>query len=139
MGVSNGGVSRSRTCPSFFVLFWDFPNFSGIFPIYSGMVRKIFRDSSLFLFLGLLRATYEEQSRKGPRHNLDLSRKKVGNTQVWKHPGLASLKKCVQNLFSPRRSAGVAMLTTTIFPGERRKRGRTRRGSYSAKGRASAF
>ena len=39
-----------------------------------------------------IKSTYEEQSRKGPRHNLDLSRKKVGNTRVWKHPGLASLK-----------------------------------------------
>ena len=38
-----------------------------------------------------IKSTYEEQSRKGPRHDLDLSRKKVGNTRVWKHPGLASL------------------------------------------------
>ena len=38
-----------------FCPFWDFPDFSGIFPIYSGMVRG-FPDSSLFRFLGLLRA-----------------------------------------------------------------------------------
>ena len=57
-GVSNGGVSRSGlVLPflSFFVLFWDFPDFSGIFPICSGMVRG-FSRFVLFRFLGLLRA-----------------------------------------------------------------------------------
>ena len=56
-GVSNGGVSRSglvlpfvRFCP-----FWDFPDFSGIFPICSGMVRGFSRLVP-FLFLSLLRA-----------------------------------------------------------------------------------
>ena len=39
-----------------------------------------------------INSTYEEQSRKGPRHNPDLSRKKVGNPLVWKPLGLASLK-----------------------------------------------
>ena len=57
-GVSNGGVSRSGlVLPflSFFCPFWDFPDFSGIFPICSGMVRGFFRFV-LFLSLGLLRA-----------------------------------------------------------------------------------
>ena len=31
-----------------------------------------------------IKSTYEEQSRKGPRHNLDLSRKK------WEHPGFGN-------------------------------------------------
>ena len=38
-----------------------------------------------------LKSTYEEKSRKGPRHNLDLSRKKWETPPVWKPPGLASL------------------------------------------------
>ena len=38
-----------------------------------------------------IKSTYEEQSRKGPRHNLDLSRKKWETPPVWKPPGLASL------------------------------------------------
>ena len=42
-----------------------------------------------------IKSPYEEQSRKGPRHNLDHSPKNVGNTRVWKPLGLASLKKGV--------------------------------------------
>ena len=72
-------------CPSLGLsrFFRDFPNFapggSGDFP-----------DSSLFLSRPN-KSTYEEQFRKGPRHNLDLS-KKVGNPPLWKPPGLDSLK-----------------------------------------------
>ena len=40
---------------TFFGTFWDFPDFSGIFPICSGMVWG-FSRFVLFLFLGLLRA-----------------------------------------------------------------------------------
>ena len=57
-GVSNGGVSRSGlVLPflSFFVPFWDFADFSGIFPICSAMVRG-FSRFVLVHFLGLLRA-----------------------------------------------------------------------------------
>ena len=82
-GPLNGGVSQSGFvlfCPflselSFFVLFVTFLIF------FSGFFRFV-RDSSeisrfvLFLFLGLLTAPTREQSRKGLRHNLDLSRKK---------------------------------------------------------------
>ena len=83
-GVSNVGVSRSELfCPflSFFGTFWDFPYFSNIFPICSGMVRG-FSRFVLFLFLGLLRA---------PTRN---SPERVRDT-IWtfpdksgKHPGL---------------------------------------------------
>ena len=81
-GVSNGGVSRSGlVLPflSFFVLFrerffWDFPDLLGdglgIFPICPFPLSRP------------IKSTYEEQSRKGPRHNLDLARKSG------KHPGL---------------------------------------------------
>ena len=72
------------TFPSFFVLFcpfWDFPDFSGIFPICSGMVRG-FSRFALFLFLGLLRAP----TRNSPERVCDT---------IWtfpeksgKHPGL---------------------------------------------------
>ena len=78
-GVSNGGVSRSGPvlpfCPFLFFLglSWGYSRFvrglSGIFPI------------GPFPLSRPIISTYEEQSRKGPRHNLDLSRKK------WETPG----------------------------------------------------
>ena len=63
--------------------FWDFPDLlgdgPGNFPIY------------LFSLARPFKGTYEEQSRKGPRHNPDLSRKKwEAPPPVWKHTGLAS-------------------------------------------------
>ena len=94
-----GGFKRGRfpiwTCPSFFVLFcpfWDFPDFSGIFPICSGMVRG-FSRLVLFLFLGLLRAP-TGNSPERVRDRIWTFPKKVGNTRVWKPPGLASLNCC---------------------------------------------
>ena len=64
-----------------FCPFWDFPDFSGIFPICSGMVRG-FSRFVLFLFLGLLRAP----TRNSPERLRDT---------IWtfpeksgKHPGL---------------------------------------------------
>ena len=80
-GVSNGGASRSGlVLPflSFSVLFGTFPIFDllgdgpGIFPICPFPLPRP------------IKSTYEEQSRKGPRHNLDLSPKRVGNPPVWK-------------------------------------------------------
>ena len=70
------------TCPSFFVLFCPFGDFPGDFP-------DLLRDGpGIFPICPFppsrpAKSTYEEQSRKGLRHNLDLSRKKSG-----KHPGL---------------------------------------------------
>ena len=100
-GVSNGGVSRSGLVLPFFVLFCPFGIFPGIFPIWSGMVRG-FSRFVLFLFLGLLRAP----TRNSPERVRDtiwtFPPKKVGNTRVWKPPGLASLnyntlqKKCLE-------------------------------------------
>ena len=49
-GFPDLGSSFLLFCP-----FWDFPDFSGIFPICSGMVRG-FSRFVFFLFLGLLRA-----------------------------------------------------------------------------------
>ena len=72
------------TCPSFFVLFcpfWDFPDFSGIFPICSGMVRGLSRFV-LFLFLGLLRA-HTRNSPERVRDTIWTFPEKSG-----KHPGL---------------------------------------------------
>ena len=86
-GVSNGGVSRSGlVLPflSFFVLFcpfWDFPDFSGIFPICSGMVRGFSRFVP-FLFLGPLRAP-TRNSPERVRDTIWTFPKKSG-----KHPGL---------------------------------------------------
>ena len=93
-GFKRGGASRSGiVLPflSFFVLFLsllglsrifrDFPDLlgdgSGIFPIrHFSLSRRI-------------QSIYEEQSRKGPRHNLDLSRKKWETPRFRNPPGLA--------------------------------------------------
>ena len=85
-GCFKRGCFPIWTCPSLFVLFcpfWDFPDFSGIFPICSGMVRGFFPICP-FPLSRPIKSTYEEQSRKGPRHNLDLSRKK------WETPGFGN-------------------------------------------------
>ena len=91
-GVSNGGVSRSGlVLPflSFCVLFGTFP----IFPGFSRFARGWsgdFPDSSLFSF-----SAYQEPLRgtvpKGSATQSGPFPKKVGNTRVWKPPGLASL------------------------------------------------
>ena len=83
-GVSNRGGFPIWTCPSFFsffVLFGGFPDFSGIFPICSGMVRG-FSRLVLFLFLGLLRAP-TRNSPERVRDTIWTFPKKSG-----KHPGL---------------------------------------------------
>ena len=53
--VSSGGGLPDLGLSFLFCPFCDFPDFSGIFPICSGMVRG-FSRFVLFLFLGLLRA-----------------------------------------------------------------------------------
>ena len=68
------------TCPSFFVLFWDFP---GDFPDLRRDGLGIFPIGP-FPLSQPIKSTYEEQSRKGPRHNLDHSRKK------WETPGFGN-------------------------------------------------
>ena len=83
--VSNGGVSRSGLVLSFFFFFpflsfWDFP---GDFPDLLGDGPGIFPIGP-FPLSRPTKSTYEEQSRKGPRHNLDLSRKK------WETPGFGN-------------------------------------------------
>ena len=87
-GVSNGGFP-DLDLSFLFCPFWDFPDFSGILPICSGNGPGIFPIRH-FSLSRPIKSTYEEQSRKGPRHNLDLSRKKRENTRVWTPPGLAS-------------------------------------------------
>ena len=73
-GVSNGGVFRSGPVLPFLSFlglsqfFWDFPDLLGDGP-------GIFRICSSPLSRPI-KSTNEEQSRKGPRRNLDLSRKK---------------------------------------------------------------
>ena len=79
-------------CP--FLSFLGFSRFFSDFPDLLGDGPGIFPICP-FPLARPIKSTYEEQSRKGPRHNLDLSRKKVGNTRVWKPPGLASLKSPV--------------------------------------------
>ena len=86
-GVSNGGVSRSGLfCPLLGLsrFFRDFPDLlgdgPGIFPIRPFSLSRP------------IKSTCEEQSQKGPRHNLDLSRKKWETPQFGSPPGLASVK-----------------------------------------------
>ena len=71
------------TCPSFFVLFLSFWDFPGDFPDLLGDGPGIFPICP-FPLSRPIKSTYEEQSRKGPRHNLDLSRKK------WETPGFGN-------------------------------------------------
>ena len=88
------GVSRSGlVLPflSFFVLFRTFPSFSG----FSRFALGLFGDFPVcpFSLSRPIQSAYEEQSRKGPWHNLDLSPKKSGKPPVWKPAGLASLNQ----------------------------------------------
>ena len=92
-GVSNGGVSRSGlVLPflSFFVLFGTFPIFPGFSRFGRGWSGD-FPDLSFSSF-----SAYEEHLRgtvpKGSATQSGPFPKKVGNTRVWKPPGLASLK-----------------------------------------------
>ena len=82
---------RTGLCP-----FWDFPDFCGIFPDLLGDGPGIFPICP-FPLSRPIKSTYAEQSRKGPRHNLDPSRKKwetprFGNppvfsfSQLWLRP-----------------------------------------------------
>ena len=83
-GFKRGASRSGLVCPflsflSFLGLsrfFWDFPDLlgdgPGIFPICP------------FPLSWPIKSTYEEQSRKAPRHNLDLSRKK------WETPGFGN-------------------------------------------------
>ena len=82
-----------------FCPFWDFPGFSGIFPICSGMVRG-FSRFALFLFLGLLRAP----TRNSPERVRDTVR--TFPEKKWETPGfgntpvkLLSSKVCSQSLY----------------------------------------
>ena len=95
-GVSNtgGGVFQIWTSRSRFVLFcpsWDFPDFSGtwIFPL-----PRIFPDLSFSSYHQPIKSTYKEPSRKGLRHNPDLSRKGGEPT------GLPSLPKQLRSMRS---------------------------------------
>ena len=91
--AKRGGFKRGGfpiwTCPSFFVLFCPFGTFPGIFPICPGTLRG-FPRLVLFLFLGLLSAP-TRNSPERVRDTIWTIPEKVGNTRVWKPPGLASL------------------------------------------------
>ena len=106
--AKRGGFKRGCfpiwTSPSFFVLFLSFWDFPGDFPDLLGDGPGIFPICP-FPLSRPIKSTYEEQSRKGPRHNLDLSRKKMGNTRVWNPPGLAFPNFC-ENLRPP--NAGIS-------------------------------
>ena len=92
-GVSNGGVSRSGLvlpfCP--FLSFVELSRFFGDFPNLSGDSPGILPICP-FPLSWPINSTSEEQSRKGPRHNLDLSRKKSETPRFGNPPSLASLK-----------------------------------------------
>ena len=89
-GVQTGGFP-DLDLSFLFCPFWDFPDFSEIFPICSGMVWG-FSRLVLFLFLGLLRAP-TRNSPERVRDTIWTFPEKVGNTRVWKPPGLASLNE----------------------------------------------
>ena len=94
-GVFQTGGFPIWTCPSFFVLFcpfWDFPDCSGFSRFARGWSGD-FPDLSFSSF-----SAYQEHLRgtvpKGSATQSGPFPRKVGNTRVWKHPGLASLKFC---------------------------------------------
>ena len=91
------------TRPSFFVLFcpWDFPDFSGIFPICSGTVRG-FSRYVLFLFLGLLRAP-TRNSPERVRDTIWTFPRKGGKHPGLETPGLASLKDATKHVSVKKR------------------------------------
>ena len=84
-GGSNGGVSRSGLV----LPFLSFLGLSRFFLGFSPFARRWIGDfpDLSFSLSRPIKSPYEEQSRKGPRHNLDLSPKKwetsgFGNPQV---------------------------------------------------------
>ena len=87
-GLSNGRFpnldSSVPICPC--LSFLGLSRFWRIFPVFLGFLV------CPFLVLGPLKVrTHKEHSRKGPRHNQDLSRKRSGKPPVCKPPALASL------------------------------------------------
>ena len=83
------GLSRFFIVSFLFCPFWDFPDFSEIFPICPGMVWG-FSRFALFLFLGLSTAPTRNSPESGP-----FPKKKFGNPPRFGNPpGLASLNYC---------------------------------------------
>ena len=109
-GVSNGGVSRSgHFCPflSFFVLFFSFLGLSRFFrdfPDLLGDGPGIFPIRP-FSLSRPIKSTYEEQSRKGPRHNQDLSRKE------WETPGFGNPPVYLLSRIAPNDADSQAVVT----------------------------
>ena len=79
-------------CP--FLSFLGLSRFFGDFPDLSGESSGIFPICP-FPLSQPINSTYEEQSRKGPRHNLDLSRKK------WETPGFGNPPASLKIFISP--------------------------------------
>ena len=77
-GVSNGGGVPDLDLSFLFCPFWSFPDFFRDFP---------------FPLSRPINSAYEEQSRKGLRHNLDLSRKKW-ETPRFGNPPVYPLPRC---------------------------------------------
>ena len=85
------GFRQVWTCPSFFVLFSVLLGLSRGFSRFARGLSGDFTDCP-FPLSRPIKSTYEEQSRKGSATQSGPVPRKVGNTRVWKHPGLASLK-----------------------------------------------
>ena len=132
-GVSNGGFPNLDLsflfCP--FLSFWDLPDFSGIFPICSGMVRGMFRGFSrlvLFLFLGLFTAP----TRNSPERVCDTIwtfPEKSGKPPGMETPCLASLKNGRE--YHPNTNDGRRTLFSLVANSELHCRGRCRCNSCS--------
>ena len=100
--AKRGGFKRRRFPDlDFFVLFCPSLSFLGLSRFFLGFSRIArgwsgdFPDLSFSSFSAYYnKSTYEEQSPKGSATQSGPFPKKVGNTRVWKPPGLASLKNC---------------------------------------------
>ena len=98
-------------------LIWDFPDFSGIFPICSGMVRGFSRFVLFLLFLSLLRAP-TRNSPERVRDTIWTFPEKSGKPPGLETPGLASLNKSACKIrlarSSPRVGNGLPTFDTNI-------------------------
>ena len=81
-------------------------HFSNNFPDLLGDGPGIFPIRPFSLYQPIIKSTYAEQSRKGPRHNLDLSRKK------WETPRFSFSQDTRQPaiLLMPPKSANISLL-----------------------------
>ena len=89
-----------------------------IFPGFSPFVRELFGDfpDCPFPLSRPINSAYEEQSRKGPRHNLDLSRKKSRKPPGLETPQFSFSQNMADPLESPEDKAPENLANAILGP-----------------------